>query len=286
MGRRTRPFWVETKPPGRGIAGTTSPRGNLLSSSRWIAWISATGLAGCVTVPQFQGLESSVEDLKARDESAGGSHIAELRQEVEMLREQIAAIRGQLEEARHLAEDALSEVDAARRSRVAREPDPGRAGEIPLIPRTSGSPGNELERGVPSEETSAEIREYEAAFRLYGAGNCRTAVSRFRAFIQAYPQSNYADNALFWMAECHQKLGDPMLAALTFERVHRQYPNGNKVPDALYRQAVALLAIGNRNGERAAHESAAREVLQRLLDEYPRWERVDEVRRMLGKLSS
>jgi tol-pal system protein YbgF len=227
-------------------------------------------LAGCVTAPRFRELEQAVADLQTSGGDAPAERIAALRQEVEVLREEAAVMRAELGEASRLAQAARSAADVLRRSHGRGQPDPGRPGELPLIPRPP----------------AAEAGAYEAAFRRYGAGDCAAAIGRFRAFLRAYPRSDYADNALFWIAECHQRLGDPELAALTFERVHREFPDGNKVPDALYRQAVALLEIGDRNGQAAAHEAAAREVLQRLLAEHPHGERAEEARRLLRRLGS
>jgi tol-pal system protein YbgF len=153
-------------------------------------------------------------------------------------------------------------------------------------PVDASGPGAQIDEEVHAGGgADREVQDYEAAFRLYRAGDYPAAVERFQAFVQSHPNSDYADNALFWMGECHQKLGDFVLAAVTFERVYKEFPNGNKVPDALYRQAVALVEIGRQKGERVEYESAAREVLQRILDEYPRSERADEARTQLEKLS-
>jgi tol-pal system protein YbgF len=192
-------------------------------------------------------------------------------------------MRGQLDEARHLAEQALGEAEAARRA-------PPAASEAPRTPSQTApveasGPTAQIDEEVHAGGADREVQDYEAAFRLYRAGDYQAAVDRFQAFVQAHPNSDYADNALFWMGECHQKLGDFVLAAVTFERVHKEFPNGNKVPDALYRQAVALVEIGRQKGERVEYESAAREVLQRILDEYPRSERAEEARTQLEKLS-
>jgi tol-pal system protein YbgF len=196
-------------------------------------------------------------------------------------------MRGQLEETRHLAEQAFGEAEAARRAPpAASEPSSGRSGEVPVVPGVQSGGGSEIDEEVPATGADKEVQDYEAAFRLYRAGDYQAAVDRFQAFVKAHPDSDYADNALFWMGECHQKLGDFVLAAVTFERVHKEFPEGNKVPDALYRQAVALVEIGRQKGEQAEYDAAAREVLQRILDEYPRSERADEARTQLEKLSA
>jgi len=222
-----------------------------------------------------------VDALKGGGGGGGQSErLAELSQEVELLRAQLAEMRGQLDEARHLAEQALGEAEAARRAPPASSEAPQSAPAVGV-----SGPTAEIDEQVLTGGVDREVQDYEAAFRLYRAGDYQSAVARFQAFVQAHPDSDYADNALFWMGECHQKLGDFVLAAVTFERVHKEFPAGNKVPDALYRQAVALVEIGRQKGERVEYESAAREVLQRILDEYPRSERADEARTLLSKLS-
>ena len=193
-------------------------------------------------------------------------------------------MRGQLDETRHLAEQALGEAEAVRRAPPAAS-ETSRTAEQ-AAPVNASGPSTEIDEEVQAGTgADREVQDYEAAFRLYRAGDYPAAVEKFQAFVQNHPNSDYADNALFWMGECHQKLGDFVLAAVTFERVYKEFPNGNKVPDALYRQAVALVEIGRQKGERVEYESAAREVLQRILDEYPRSERADEARTQLEKLS-
>jgi tol-pal system protein YbgF len=244
-------------------------------------------LSSCITPGQFHVLERDVDALKTHDGRAGAAErLDEIDREIERFRDQLAAIQGQVEEARRRAEQALAEAGEARRIGLAsRGPELVRRDEIPLIPRAHVPAPPGAVDGA-SAAFDREVQDYENAFRLYSAGDYETAVTRFQTFLQTYPASDYADNALFWIGECHQKLGDLVLAAVTFERVHKQFPKGNKVPDALYRQAVALVEIGRQRGESKTYEAAAREVLLRIVDEYPRSERADEARRMLEKLRS
>ena len=72
---------------------------------------------------------------------------------------------------------------------------------------------------------------------------------------------------------------------LTFEDVTKKHPVGNKVPDALYRQGVALLELGKREPNEKSYNSAAREVFQKIVSEHPQSERVPEARQQLEKLS-
>jgi len=87
------------------------------------------------------------------------------------------------------------------------------------------------------------------------------AISLFRGFITAYPNQSYTDNALYWLGECYytrQQYGD---AIEQFERVIREQPSGNKVPDALLKVGYSYIKLGQLKN--------ARVVLKSVLDSFP-----------------
>jgi len=245
-------------------------------------------LCACVTVPEFQSLRRDVDQLKKGKGSApaadawggkpgaGGNRLAEQGAEIEALQAEVAQLRGEIETLRQQIE----------RGRPAASPGetPGTGGEVAAVtPSTTGgeatSPG---EGSAPAEE----IRDYEDAFRRYRAADYAGAIDRFQVFLQTHPSSEYADNALFWMGESYFKLNDYEQAAVAFDKVVKRFPNGNKVPDALYRQGVSLLEIGNRTKQQKTYTPAACQIFQRIADEYPNSERVPEARRQLEKCPS
>lgn len=230
-------------------------------------------LTGCVTVAEFRVLQREVEELKRGPAQAGArpdARLAELGAQVSELREEVAELRGEVEEARHQAEQARA--DAARNAAAA-----GATG--------SGGPAAVASSsGAAPAALTAELQSYEDGHRLYRAGDYSGAIDRFQGFLDTYPSSDYADNALFWQGECHFKLGELERAIITFDDVVKRYPEGNKVPDALYRQGIALLEIGARTGQESSYRSAARQTFQRLVNEHADSERVVEARRQLEKL--
>jgi tol-pal system protein YbgF len=233
-------------------------------------------LGACVTVPEFRALEREVVDLK-RGSGGGvpaGARLADLGEEVSQLREEVAQLRGSVEEAQHAAERAMQEARLAREQPTTVAPAPVPSGS------TRGATGGAT--GTAREEIAA----YEEAFRLYRAGDYDSAIDRFKAFLQTHPSSDYADNAQFWLAECYYKLGDYEQAVLGFEEVVQKYPEGNKVPDALYRQGMALLEIGKSTGQEAKYRPAAQQIFERLVKNHPDSERVPEARRQLEKLGT
>ena len=104
---------------------------------------------------------------------------------------------------------------------------------------------------------------YRSAYSARRAGDSAGCIDQFRKFLQTYPASAYADDAAFWMADCHFKQEDYRNAVLRFDDVVRNYPDGNKAPDALYRQGESLLKLGP-----GFHEAAKR-AFDRVVKEYP-----------------
>jgi tol-pal system protein YbgF len=190
---------------------------------------------------------------------------------------------------RALAEQG-AEIEPARRGRGAARRNRGAAQTVDQAawrppaeiaatrPTRPGRPGPD-EGSAPAEE----IRDYEEAFRRYRAADYAGAIDRFQVFLQTHPSSEYADNALFWMGESYFKLNDYEQAAVAFDKVVKRFPNGNKVPDALYRQGVSLLEIGPRTKQQKTYTPAACQIFRRIADEYPNSERVPEARRQLEK---
>ena len=102
---------------------------------------------------------------------------------------------------------------------------------------------------------------YQAAFELLKQQRYEPAANAFQQFLVAYPDSELADNAQYWLAESYyvtQKF-DEALAA--FELVITNYARSRKVPDA-------LLKIGYCNYELQRFQ-VAREALARVQAEYP-----------------
>jgi tol-pal system protein YbgF len=258
---------VSRRPPG--------PRWLLLTA----AALAAAGAGACITVPEFRALEREVEELQAGGETGGGARLAELGADVEALEREVAKLRGEIERAQHAAEDARRIAEEAQQAVQA-----ARSAKDPAASAPSGAVAGAP--GEPSLESplGQEIRDYEQGFSLYAEGRYADAIDRFRTFLQNYPSSDYADNALFWIGECQFRLGEYERAVLTFEDVVKRHPDGNKVADALYRQGVSLLEIGKRNKEERVYGSAAREIFERIVKEFPESERVSEAKVQLEKL--
>jgi len=241
-----------------------------VSPIRLTGLVASILLLGCVTPPQFYALEREVAELKtARAGTSvpggGDERVAELGTQVDALHDEVARLRGTVAEAKYLAEQSLKEVRQSR-ERPGSQP---AADAVPL---------------VDPQSVSAELRSYDEAFAVYRSGEYEAAIDRFGSFLQAYPESDHSDNALFWIGECYFKLKDYERAVLTFEDVVNRFPEGNKVPDALFRQGIALLEIGKQTQEQERYNAVARQIFERIVRDHPDSERVPEAQRKLGVL--
>jgi tol-pal system protein YbgF len=90
----------------------------------------------------------------------------------------------------------------------------------------------------------------------YGA-----AIQTFTQFLEKYPHNDLADNALYWIGECHYAVTDFDKAIKTFKEVVEKYPRGMKVPDALLKTAYSYLSLKDK--DRAHH------YLKLVVEKYP-----------------
>ncbi len=73
-----------------------------------------------------------------------------------------------------------------------------------------------------------------------------SALDKFSLLVELYPHSELADNALYWAGECCYVQNLPGEALHFFRRVVREYPMGNKVPDALLKMAYIYFSQGEK----------------------------------------
>lgn len=123
------------------------------------------------------------------------------------------------------------------------------AHEKPATP----SPGDTgfSQKNEPHPVYEEPTRLYNSARNLVLEENFHDAARLFKQFLTRYPDSELADNALYWLGECHYSLGNFQEAINTFKDVVTFYPRGGKVPDALLKTAYAYLSLDD--ADRAHH---------------------------------
>ena len=113
------------------------------------------------------------------------------------------------------------------------------------------------EKGEPTSKEAA----YAHAYSIFKSGRYDVAREEFRKFLKAFPNSEYSDNAQFWIGECNYFEGKYEEAIVEYEGVIQNYPKGNKVPNALLKQALSFLKLGDK--------ASAKLLLQGVIKDYP-----------------
>ena len=238
------------------------------SPGAWVALALIVGVAlsGCVTPAEHRKLKRKVLALeRSEGGSSKGAGLANVSAELQSLKAEIAGLRGRVDVAERKADEALEQARKARQEAASTAASP------PAEPGSGESPDG----AASSESASAELKAYREAYASSRSGDTEVCIDRFRTFLQTYASSPYADDAAYWMADCHYKQKDYRTAVLRFDDVARKYPKGNKAPDALYRQGESLLKLG------PGFKKAARRAFERVAKEYPDSARAPEAKRQI-----
>jgi tol-pal system protein YbgF len=102
---------------------------------------------------------------------------------------------------------------------------------------------------------------YSAAYQTFKESNFDKARNEFQSFLAVYPDSEYSDNAQFWIGECYFFEKNYEKAILEYEKVTKNYPGGNKVPYALLKQGLSFLNLNDK--------TSAKLLLQQVIKDYP-----------------
>ncbi len=85
---------------------------------------------------------------------------------------------------------------------------------------------------------------YAEGFKAIKDTEYRRASDRFTRFIDAYPEHKLADHAQYWLGEIYYAKGDWEKAILEFDKVIKNYPEGDKVPAATLKQGYSFGKLG------------------------------------------
>jgi len=106
----------------------------------------------------------------------------------------------------------------------------------------AGADGGESESFNPS---GGDQETYQGAFEMLKEQRYEDAAEAFAGFLAAYPESQLADNAQYWLAEAHYVTDEFALALDEFQEVLDLYPRSRKVPDALLKIGYCNYELDN-----------------------------------------
>ncbi len=212
-------------------------------------------------VPIMDSSRSQYSNSGASGAYAGGganspsSAEGMLFMQLQQMQNDITQLRGQLEEQQN-------QLQQLKREGLERYQDLDR--RLSASPSQGAGQNNAVLAAQASTQPADPAKErlyYEAAFDLIKAKDFDKASQAFNAFLNKYPNSQYAGNAQYWLGEVNLAKGDLPGAEQAFTKVGQLYPNHAKVPDSLYKLADIEQRMGNAD--------KAHSILQQVVAQYP-----------------
>lgn len=114
---------------------------------------------------------------------------------------------------------------------------------------------------TPTLDDASSEAAYRDAFALLRAGEYDRAVAAFNDFQAKYPQSQYGDNAQYWLAEAHYAKRDYAAAVTEYEKMLANYPQSRKLSHAMLKIGYSYDSLGK--------PQEARTVLEDLRKRFP-----------------
>lgn len=241
---------------------------------------TAAALAAVISLP-----------AQAQDTTQLVYQIQELLEEVRELRGQVESQQREIENLRRRQRDQYLDLDqrlqqlaggvVVPQPGLTQEPSPEREPPVEVPPQLADAPAADVpevrapidaqteitplasvvtpaprDLGTPTEEEQAA---YDRAFRALREQRFADAAEGFSNFLDRHPDSGYAPNAMYWLAETYYVTRDFETALVFFNQLRDRYPGSNKDGDALLKIGFSHFELRQWNEARAALEQVRSE---------------------------
>lgn len=126
--------------------------------------------------------------------------------------------------------------------------------EEELQPPIKEKAGEEQQQGEKAEESKSLLPPnlspqeiYNMAYADYLKGNFALAIDGFKIYLDNFAQSPFADNALYWIGECHFSQKEYGEAISRYNELILTYPLGDKVPAAYLHKGISLMELDRKD---------------------------------------
>jgi tol-pal system protein YbgF len=161
-------------------------------------------------------------------------------------------------------------------------PDETTAGEIPektAAEKTLAEQQTDVSHTTLNPTLSAR-EVYNMAYTDYRKGNYQLSIDGFQIYLEQFPESPLADNALYWIGECYFSQEDYETAVEQFNQLILRFPEGDKIPAAYLKKGISLKNL-NRKEE-------ALSVFRLLISKFPLEEETkiaqEKIKEIIGEL--
>lgn len=181
------------------------------------------------------------------DDKADKKSIVDMIGEIEKLRSEVAALRGQVEvlsneinNSQRRQKDFYNDLDQRLRK---------------IEPQKLTVDGKDV------EVDKAEQKSFDTGLAEFRSGNFAASQQSFTSFLQRYPDSGYLPQAYFWLGSTYFAKQECDKAMPAYQTVATRFPTSQKAPEALLNIASCQLDLKDK--------TAARDTLDQLIKKYP-----------------
>jgi tol-pal system protein YbgF len=202
--------------------------------------VIALAMAGCAgTPPEEDPVQIKLHDLDTRlarvERVISNQSLLDLANQGESLRNDLRAMHNDvdvltnsLESSRKQQRDLYADLDRRMKNLEARGGvGAGGSGDAGSATAAAGA-GGDSSAGAGDDKAA-----YQTAFGLLKDSQYDRAIAAFQKFLAAFPSSQLADNAQYWLGEAYYVNKSFPEAQIAFQRVVDKYPQSRKRPDAL-----------------------------------------------------
>jgi len=207
------------------------------------------------------GLNQQMQGLIQKQQADTGSRIDQVSAQVQALNDSVDELKARIAK----VSKQLDDMNASQQNLPSQQQPAGAA------------PGSQ----PPQSQVPPADVLYNNALRDYNAAKYDLATQEFGDYMKAYPTTDLAGNAQFYLADIEYRQGNFDAAVRDYDKVLEQYPGGNKTAAAQLKKGFALLELGQK-------PAGIRE-LNNLIARYPRSIEAQQARdrlRQLGATSS
>jgi tol-pal system protein YbgF len=224
-------------------------------------------------------VSAKLQPLDARiDSKADTKALLKLSEEIDKLRQDLAALRGQLEvvsndiaNTQRRQKDFYTDLDqriSALDQKYATVESRQQALENkqPAAESKPAAPGKSADSSTESaspaaDERLSEQKAYDLALGHFKSQNYRAAAQGFTDFLKRFPDSGNLAQAYFWLGSSHYALQDCVSAIPAFQTVVTRFTNSQRAPDAMLSLAECQTDMKDK--------AAARQTLTNLIKRFP-----------------
>lgn len=158
------------------------------------------------------------------------------------LRRSIEQLEAQMQDGNHQLSQLSEQLNSANRELQQIAANVGTGGLPSVRPPAAGPPPSS---SSPAGQTSED--QYSGAYNSYLRGDFAAAIRGFQDYVRDHPDTDLADNALYWLGECHYRQGRYRQAIEQFDELLSRHLRSDKTASALLKKGYAYLALNERS---------------------------------------